>query len=412
MQYLKNIQSSQNSQLINLFVFANNSLASKDVGMSGGDRIFINLLTGLSKNNYHITLFCGKNIQEIFENNNCSNIDYITYKNETYSVYKTDLITIFKKLVYSVLAVFKYGKASLPGLIYITSDFWPDLLPALFFKLINNKYSIVASFFQFVSPPWEKTSPYKGKRIVIGLLYYFSQIPAYLIIKILSRLVLITSAPDQLKFISFGRKKEDVYIVKGGVDIDEIQRYKKVIKIEKNTYDAVFSGRLHSQKGLSILLSIWLKLLKRKPNARLIIIGNGPMEQELKQFTKVNNIEKNVDFAGFKDGLEKYKIFVKSRIIVHPATYDSGGMAAAEAMAWGLPGISFDLESLKTYYPKGVIKVPCFNEDAFVDKIFELLTNKTLYRQISNDAESLIYESWSWKIKNKEFNNLIQKYVK
>ena len=31
-------------------------------------------------------------------------------------------------------------------------------------------------------------------------------------------------------------------------------------------------------------------------------------------------------------------------------------MAAAEAMAWGLPGVSFDLESLKTYYQKVWLK--------------------------------------------------------
>jgi len=33
-------------------------------------------------------------------------------------------------------------------------------------------------------------------------------------------------------------------------------------------------------------------------------------------------------------------------------------MAAMEAMAWSLPGVCFDLEALKTYYPKGMVKVP------------------------------------------------------
>ena len=45
-------------------------------------------------------------------------------------------------------------------------------------------------------------------------------------------------------------------------------------------------------------------------------------------------------------------------MVVHPAIFDSGGMAAAEAMAWGLPGVSFDLPALKTYYPQGMIKNP------------------------------------------------------
>jgi glycosyltransferase involved in cell wall biosynthesis len=83
-------------------------------------------------------------------------------------------------------------------------------------------------------------------------------------------------------------------------------------------------------------------------------------------------------------------------MVLHPATYDSGGMAAAEAMAWGLPGISFDLESLKTYYPKGVIKITCFNNQEFADSIIQLLSNIILYNKLSIEARQLIQKHWSW----------------
>jgi len=56
-------------------------------------------------------------------------------------------------------------------------------------------------------------------------------------------------------------------------------------------------------------------------------------------------------------------------------------MSAAEAMAWGLPGVSFDLEALKTYYPKGMIKTPCFNHDKFAANIINLLSNQSLYQK-------------------------------
>jgi 2-polyprenyl-3-methyl-5-hydroxy-6-metoxy-1,4-benzoquinol methylase len=85
--------------------------------------------------------------------------------------------------------------------------------------------------------------------------------------------------------------------------------------------------------------------------------------------------------------------------VVHPATFDSGGMAAAEAMAWGLPGVSFDLESLKTYYPQGVFKVPAGNIETFAQAILDLLDRPELYRKFSEQAVRLIMTSWDWEVK-------------
>ena len=83
-------------------------------------------------------------------------------------------------------------------------------------------------------------------------------------------------------------------------------------------------------------------------------------------------------------------------MILHPAMYDSGGMAAAEGMAWKLPGVGFDLESLKTYYPKGIIKTKCFDLQEFANNILELFKNKDLYNQRSKEALDLIREEWDW----------------
>ncbi|PIU03202.1 hypothetical protein COT44_04905 [Candidatus Shapirobacteria bacterium CG08_land_8_20_14_0_20_39_18] len=172
-------------------------------------------------------------------------------------------------------------------------------------------------------------------------------------------------------------------------------------------------GRFHYQKGVLELIDIWKLVCQKKPEAKLAMIGNGPLEKNVLIKIREYKLEKNIDLLGFLDGEKKYEIFKQSKMIIHPATYDSGGMAAAEGMAWELPGVSFDLESLKTYYPSGMIKTKCYNLREFADNIISLLDNEKLYQKISKEAHTLIVGVWDWEkrtdfISRKIFNDETQ----
>ena len=73
-----------------------------------------------------------------------------------------------------------------------------------------------------------------------------------------------------------------------------------------------------------------------------------------------------------------------------------GGMAAAEGMAWGLPGVSYDLRALKTYYPRGMVKVPVGAPREFAGAIVKLLRNGEDRRRLGDEARKLINDEWSW----------------
>jgi glycosyltransferase involved in cell wall biosynthesis len=77
-------------------------------------------------------------------------------------------------------------------------------------------------------------------------------------------------------------------------------------------------------------------------------------------------------------------------------------MAAAEAMAWGLPGVSFDLKALKTYYPKGMLKTNCFDTDEFAENIISLLFDPFKYKAMSLEALQLVNEKWEWNNRAKD----------
>ena len=296
--------------------------------------------------------------------------------------------------------------------VYSGSDFWPDSLPAFLLKLrYKDKILWIAGFYLFAPKPWQKNSPYRKsfKSWLIGVMYWLTQLPVYWIIKKYADYVFVTSVPDVKKFVTKKRNKNKVIVIRGGVNVKEVREYlenSKVVPIEKRKYDAVFVGRFHYQKGVVELIEIWKLVCAKKSNAKLAMIGIGPLESKVKERIKKLKLENNIDLLGFKDGKDKYEIFKQSKIVVHPATYDSGGMAACEAMAWGLPGVSFDLESLRTYYPKGMLKTPCYDLKKFAENILLLLEDKKLYDKVSKEARDWA-EEWDWDKRAEEIFNSI-----
>lgn len=237
------------------------------------------------------------------------------------------------------------------------------------------------------------------------------QRPSYFLVKKYADIVFVTSEPDVEKFITKKRDRSKIIVIQGGVDITESEKYLNsgnVVPVENRKYDACFVGRLHFQKGVVGLVDIWKKVVEIEPNRKLALIGNGELENEVRKKIKENNLENSIELVGFADGEKKFQYFKNSKMMLHPATYDSGGMAAAEGMAWGLPGVSFDLEALKTYYPKGMIKVEYGNNEKFAQTILELLKDNDLYQKISKDAHDLIVEVWDSKKRAKKIFNLIK----
>jgi len=372
----------------------NSQVSKNDFG--GGERIAIELSKRWSKklsvNVYTSNL--GSFMWNKYDLNNVKLIKIIELKE------KSNVFSYFNR---AIQGIFKFGLKNFDksGMIYSCSDFWPDSIPAFVAKIKNPKMKWIAGFYLFAPNPWQKDSPYKTsfKRRIIGLAYWLTQLPIYFLVKKYADYVFVTSEPDVKKFITKKRNKSKIIVVQGGVDITESEKYlklKNIIPIEKRKYDACFVGRFHYQKGVLELIEIWNLVCKEKSNAKLAMIGIGPLKSDLKKKIKDLGLEKNIDLLGFKDGKEKYQIFKQSKIIVHPATYDSGGMAAAEGMAWALPGVSFDLEALKTYYPKGMIKTKCFDKIEFAKNIRGLLNDPQIYKKTSKEAHELIKDVWDW----------------
>jgi len=363
--------------------------------LSGGDRIFIELAKRLSPE-FEINLYLSKEGWQICRREDLANFKHAIWANDVFVKFGY-FVDYFYRTVNSIINSFRI-KLDKNDVIYSSSDFLPDALPAFVLKLrFGLKW--IAGFYLFAPAPWDKSSPYKGKRSLIGFFYWLAQLPVYLIVKKFADMVFVTSQPDVRKFITRNRPANKIMVIQGGVDLKPAEEYFKnnaLVPVAGRKFDSCFVGRFHYQKGVLELISIWKIVCMKMPDAKLVLIGVGPLEAQIKEKIKLLGLGNNIHLAGFLNGESKYEVFKQSKIVVHPATYDSGGMAAAEAFAWKLPGVSFDLEALRTYYPKGMLKAKCFDLQDFATLILDLLIDDELYQKTSLDAYYLVNEVWNW----------------
>jgi glycosyltransferase involved in cell wall biosynthesis len=381
------------------------ALSVWDTGYSGGDRILIELSRSFQKMHKQVTIVTWQRGADLARREDLpESIRVINYGLKRH-LKLGFLIHYAVRIITSIYAAFSL-KISDPQntLVYSSSEFLMDSLPGFILKLRYPESKWITAWYQTAPNP---ISGYaegnrKGNRYRFqALIYWLMQQMAKPMIRIKSDLVIVNNNEEIRQFQQTGNPKK-VYVILGGLDVNKIRSYVETHKTVNKTYDAVFQGRFHPQKGVTELVEIWSRVVKILPKAKLAMIGDGPLMGEVQSLINKHKLAENIDLLGYLfDGDKKYSVFNRSKIVVHPALYDSGGMASGEAMAFGLPCIAFDLKSYASYYPEGMVKIEPGNLDNFSKAIIEMLHNNKKIKYLGDIAKFSVMNNWSWDIKAK-----------
>jgi glycosyltransferase involved in cell wall biosynthesis len=137
------------------------------------------------------------------------------------------------------------------------------------------------------------------------------------------------------------------------------------------------AGRLHELKGLDVLLAAWPEVVARKP-AHLLIAGSGPLEGALRRQIAELAISDSVTLCGFRTDVPR--LLAWSGLCVQPSRWEGFGLAAAEAMAAGLPVVATDIPEVREVVVDGVtgLRVPPDDPPALAEAITRLLGDPQL----------------------------------
>lgn len=97
-------------------------------------------------------------------------------------------------------------------------------------------------------------------------------------------------------------------------------------------------GKFLEQKNHKFLIDIFYELCKKEDDVVLLLLGKGPLENEIRQKVKKLNLEDKVIFLGVKQNANEYLSAMD--VFLFPSLYEGFGRVLIEAQASDLPCIA------------------------------------------------------------------------
>lgn len=377
----------------NIIAFANSFWATEK-GLAGGDRRAIEIFKRFkTKEQINLKIMITKMGYENYK----SYIDL-----EDFNVIlcpSIDRLGIFVAyLIRSVVACFLRLKLRKNDIIYSISDFLPDVLPVVIRKSVNKGIKWVQIIHHLIPSPSRRTGFF-----LINLISFYAQRISLFLIKRFADLVIVVNPLIKGELEKYGFNKALIRINYNGVNFSF---FKKIEPDHKRVFDAVFLGRLHFSKGVFDLPDIWSEVCKKNEDAKLGIIGGGDKRIRKKLEEKISNkrLEEKIVVLGYLNDEEAFSIIKSSKIFVFPSYEEGWGISVCEAMACGLPVVTWDLPIYSILFPDGRLSAPIGDIKSFADKILKLLSDQQLYAEKRREAFSIV-SKYDW-------NNIAEKELK
>jgi glycosyltransferase involved in cell wall biosynthesis len=135
-------------------------------------------------------------------------------------------------------------------------------------------------------------------------------------------------------------------VVRNGVDLE---RFRPLAANERRTLPAELGvppdvpvvavvGHMRIGKGQDIAVRAWPHVLSVEPEARLLLVGDGPLEQGLRRLARDLGVDSHVVFAGARDDV--HEILPRTTLVLLPTRMEALPTALLEAAACGVPAVA------------------------------------------------------------------------
>lgn len=194
---------------------------------------------------------------------------------------------------------------------------------------------------------------------------------------------------------SYGVQKP-IRIIPTGIDFtpfnpenytaDEVSHLKEVFNIPQNDPIILFVGRVAQEKSIDVLIKAMPRVTEQLPNAKLVIVGDGPSRLELEELAQKLEVSHCVIFTGMQPWRTIGRMYQLGDVFVSASVTETQGLTFAEAMAASLPVIAREDESIAGFVRDGYNGRLFHDVDELATALIEVLKDPDYRQTLSNNA--------------------------
>lgn len=210
-----------------------------------------------------------------------------------------------------------------------------------------------------------------------------------------------------------------VYLLNNAIDLDKFRYNEEIRKskreelgIKEDTLVIGHIGRFVEQKNHRFLIDIFNEVHKKKENSILLLVGQGPLVEEMKEKVKNLNLTDSVKFLGQRnDANELYQAF---DVFLLPSLYEGLPVVGVEAQATGLLCILSDAMTKETKVLDSTMFVSLSEtSESWAEKGIKVSSEykrQDTYEEISNNSFNIREEAS--KLEDRYLNYILEKNKK
>lgn len=220
--------------------------------------------------------------------------------------------------------------------------------------------------------------------------------------------IIAVSKTTRNDLIEIGIPRKNIYIVLNGINkySNKTINYKKFINPT-----ILYLGRIKKYKRVDLLVSIFPQIVKKIPQARLILAGWGTEASNVANLVMVSSLRRKISLLGPVSDTEKKSLLSKSWVFVNPSIGEGWSIAVIEANYYGTPAVSFNVPGLRESIQTGKTGLLAKDEKDITDKICLILSNKNLRIRMNKEAMQWA-QKFDWNASATKSLILLEKVIK
>lgn len=186
---------------------------------------------------------------------------------------------------------------------------------------------------------------------------------------------------------------------------------KAALKIDSITPVIGYIGRLHREKGADFIPEIASRLKRYVNNFKILMIGDGPLEEELKRNIEKRGLVKDITLISTKQNILDF-IYLMD-VVILPSREESFPQVILEAMKMAKPVVVSDVGGVKEIVTNGVNGIVVHRDDLeiFTQAIYHLLKDRNKALAMGQAGKEHVRRNFPLEKMIRETESIYNKFI-